>query len=82
MLGEYGKAVVRERRSPQHYAELSRYLRMEYGPGTGPGYLLQEMANGTETRKGLAVRAYKALAKAVSTLAHNGRKTENPVPTR
>ncbi len=78
----YGKAVVKERNSPQHYAELSRYLRMEYGPGTGPGYFLREMADGTETRKGLAARAYNALAKAVSALAGNGRKTENPVPTR
>ncbi len=82
MQHEYGKAVVKERASPQQYAELSRYLRMEYGPGTGPGYFLKEVADGTESRKGLAARTYSALAKAMRALANSGRKTENPAPTR
>lgn len=80
----YGRAVVEERSNPRHYAELSRYLRMEYGPGTGPGYFMRELANGASpSRKGLAARAFSALAKAVRTLApNNGRRTENPEPTR
>ncbi len=71
---EYGKAVVKERTNPQQYAELSRYLRMEYGPGTGPGYFLRELANGeSPSRKGLAARAFNALARAAKFLASNGK---------
>ncbi len=51
MLYEYGKAVVKERTQPREHAELSRYLRLEYGPETGPAYFL---ANGAQrkSRKG------------------------------
>ncbi len=82
MQHEYGKAVVKHRTNPQHYAELARYLRMEYGPGTGPGYFLKEVVNGTKTRKGLAARAYNALASALKDLANAGRKSNKSAATR
>ncbi len=83
----YGKAVVEERTRPQHLAELSKYLHMEYGPGTGLGYLLAEMANGARTRKGRRAPngVLRALSRAVGNLfRNNGRKTKtgSPEPTR
>lgn len=51
MQAEYGKAVVRERTNSRQLAELTRYLRTEYGPGTGPGYFFAELADGARTRK-------------------------------
>ncbi len=51
MLYEYGKAVVKERTNPRELAELSKYLRMEYGEGTGPGYILAGMADGGRLRR-------------------------------
>ncbi len=74
MQQEYGKAVVKERTNPQQYAELSRYLRMEYGPSTGPGFLLRELADSAgPPHKGLATRAYNALVKAAKFLRSNGK---------
>jgi hypothetical protein len=39
MLPEYGAAVVRERYTLGHGEEIARYLRWEYGEGTGVGFL-------------------------------------------
>jgi hypothetical protein len=39
MLG-YGAAVVRERYTLGHGEEIARYLRWEYGEGTGVGFLI------------------------------------------
>ncbi len=44
MLYQYGKAVLEERTRPGHLDSLARYLRLEYGEGTEPSWLL---ANGT-----------------------------------
>ena len=46
MMELYGKAVVEERLKPRHLAELAAYVRMEYGPGVGPAFLLADTANG------------------------------------
>jgi len=43
----YGRAVVEERIKPRHLAELAEYVRHEYGPATGPGFVLAELADGT-----------------------------------
>ncbi len=88
MWDEYGKAVLEERRHPPHLAELSRYLRMEYGPGTGPGYLYAAMADGARrTKRGRRTpgRVLRTLSKVVrALLPGNGRKpkTGSPAPTR
>ncbi len=46
MMDRYGRAVVEERTQPQNLAELRRYLRMEYGLGTEPGFLLRDVREG------------------------------------
>lgn len=43
----YGRAVIEERLKPRQFAEIAAYVRREYGPGIGPGFLFAEMANGT-----------------------------------
>ncbi len=89
MQQEYGKAVVYDKTHPRHLAELSRYLRMEYGPGTEPYYLLAELADGARRPRKRGKRASKgvlnALLKAVrALLPNNGRKPKagTPGPTR
>lgn len=72
MNTEYGKAVVEERIHPRKHAELSRYLRWEYGPGTGPGALLTQLANDRARKdNGVGARVLKTLARALRTLAAN-----------
>ena len=39
MLAEYGAVVVRERYTLGYGEEIARYLRWEYGEGTGVGFL-------------------------------------------
>ncbi len=46
MMYRYGTAVVEERTQPRNLAELRHYLRMEYGLGTEPGFLLREADEG------------------------------------
>lgn len=76
MNTEYGKAVVQERTKPQHLAELARYLRMEYGPGTGPGYFFAEMADGARTRKAEKTNGVvNALRRVVRALSGNNGGT-------
>ncbi len=78
MQQEYGKAVVEERTRPQHLAELARYVRLEYGPGTGPGYFLAEMADGARrSRKrgrGTLKGVLHTLSKGVRVLLRNNGK--------
>ena len=82
MYGAYGRAVVEERVKPRHLVELAEYLRREYGPATGPGYVLAELANGSAPKphKGRAalVKAVRALVPGKGT----GRKAKAPNPTR
>ena len=83
MYGAYGRAVVEERMKPRHLAELAEYVRHEYGPATGPGFVLAELANGTapKARKGL----WASLAKAANALVPrngNGRKAKVPQSVR
>ncbi len=89
MLQKYGQAVVEERTKPQHLAELARYLRMEYGPGTEPGYILAEMADrarrSRRRRKRTLRRVVTALSKAMRALVTNNgtkEKTRSTDPTR
>ncbi len=84
---EYSKAEVKTRTKPQHMAELSRYLRTEYGPGTEPGYFFAELAGKTrEARRGKRARkgVLNTLARAAKNLFKNSRKAESksPEPTR
>lgn len=79
MWERYGKAVVEERTNPRQLAELSRYLRMEYGPGTGPGALLAEVNGRSRSRKAEkgsngVLRVFRRIVKAL--LANNGRKSK------
>ncbi len=89
MLQEYGKAVVEERTKPQHLGELARYLRMEYGPGTEPGYILAEMADRARRSRIRRTRTLRrvvtALSKVVRALVpNNGTKerARSTEPTR
>jgi len=78
MYGAYGRAVVEERVKPRHLVELAEYLRREYGPATGPGYVLAELANGSAPKphKGRA-----ALVKAVRALVpRNGNRRKAKAP--
>jgi len=64
MLHTYGTAVVQEQTTPSRYREIAAYLRQEYEPGTGPGYLLAAASNTVALRRttsrgsGRAVRAF------------------------
>lgn len=89
MWERYGKAVVEERTNPRHLAEIARYLQWEHGPGTGPAYLLAELADGrrrSRRRPGAALgRAVRAVAVAMISLVARGNRppaTDNPELTR
>jgi len=89
MMDAYGRAVVEERTKPRHLAELAAYLRHEYGPATGPGFVFAQMADGARRapRKGpeAANGVLRTLAKAVKALVPgkgNGRKAKALNPTR
>ena len=76
MMEAYGRAVVEERVTPRHLRELAAYLRWEYGPGTGPGFILAEMANGAAPppAKGKwAQGVFHALARAVRAVVPTNR---------
>lgn len=79
----YGRAVVEERIRPRHLAELAEYLRHEYGPATGPGFVLAALADGTapKARKSLWASVAKA-ARALVPANGNGRKANAPQSVR
>ena len=68
-MDRYGRAVVEERIQPQNLAELRHYLRMEYGLGTEPGFLLRESDKGA-TRPRHRIR--RAISSVVRVLARVG----------
>lgn len=88
MAEAYGRAVIEERLKPRQFAEIAAYVRREYGPGIGPGFLLAEVANGAagKPRKrpgATADRVIHAIAKAVKSLVPgNGREGKTSNPTR
>jgi hypothetical protein len=88
MADAYGRAVIEERLKPRQFAEIAAYVRREYGPGIGPGFLLAEVANGTagKPRKrpgATADRVIHAIAKAVRALVPgNGHEGKASSPTR
>lgn len=76
MFEAYGKAVVEERMRPRHLAELAQYLRLEYGPGTEPGWVVAEANGGRRAgipakANGGVLRALKAAVRAL--VPNNGR---------
>ncbi len=79
MMDRYGSAVVEERTQPQNLAELRHYLRMEYGLGTEPGFLLRGAADGDRRpRHGIRQaigRMVRAMARVMGAqAASNGRR--------
>ncbi len=90
MMNLYGQAVVEERLKPRRLAELAGYVRMEYGPATGPGFLLAAMANGADGKPGrrrspTSIGVLGTLIKAMKGLVAGngaGRKANALDPTR
>lgn len=90
MMNLYGQAVVEERLKPRRLAELAGYVRMEYGPNTGPGFLLAAMANGAGGKPGrrrtpASTGVLATLVKALRGLVAGngaGRKANALGPTR
>lgn len=90
MMEAYGNAVVAERTRLQRHAELAAYVRWEYGRGTGPEFLLAEVANGAagpprRSRISGSLGVLNAVARAMRALvAGTGadRRAESTGPTR
>lgn len=88
MATAYGTAVMEERLRPRRHTELAAYVRREYGPNIGPGFLLAEVANGGATgpprrRRAAGTGLLAGIAKAMKALvAGNGRKAQIPDPAR
>ncbi len=79
MMDRYGTAVVEERTQPRNLAELRNYLRMEYGLGTEPGFLLREAAQGARRPRHRIRRAISRMVRAVTRVVgaqatSNGRR--------
>jgi hypothetical protein len=87
MAEAYGRALMEERLRPRRHAELAAYVRREYGPNIGPGFLLAE-ANGGATgpprpRRSRGPGLLAGIAKAMKALvAGNGRRAKIPDPAR
>ncbi len=78
----YGKAVDEERTQPRNLAELRHYLRMEYGLGTEPGFLMREAARPPRHRIRRAIKGMvRAVARAMGAqAASNGRRPGGGAP--
>ncbi len=79
MMDRYGSAVVEERTQPRNLAELRNYLRMEYGLGTEPGFLLREAADGARRPRNRIRRAFGQVVRVLGRVmgaqaASNGRR--------
>ena len=79
MTDRYGRAVVEERTQPRNLAELRHYLRMEYGLGTEPGFLLREAAEGARRPRHRIRRAISRMVRAATRVirtqaSSNGRR--------
>ena len=77
MAAAYARAVSAERRSPRAFAELAEYVRWEYGPGTGLGYFLAEMASAAPSsrrRRRTGTGMFRAFVRALrAAFPANGR---------
>jgi hypothetical protein len=86
MATAYGTAVMEERLRPARHAEIAAYVRREYGPNIGPGFLLAEVANrgaAGRRRRAAGLRLLAGLAKAMKALvAGNGRRAKIADPAR
>lgn len=52
MLYEYGRAVMEERTRPRQLGELAHYVRLEYGAGTEPEFVLvDDVKRATPSRR-------------------------------
>lgn len=77
----YGMAVVQERTTPKVRWEVAEFVRWEYEPGTGLGYLLAAIADSAQPgrKNGSKVRrALRGFARRVQALA-NGHTGEAQV---
>ena len=73
------QGVAEERTQPRNLAELRHYLRMEYGLGTEPGFLLREMDEGARRPRHRIRQAVRKMVRAVTRVARaqatgNGRR--------
>jgi hypothetical protein len=90
MMEVYGRAVIEERLQPRQFAEIAAYVRREYGPGVGPGFLLAGIANGAaggprKRRIRVSRGVIRTLAKAMKALVNGGgnvRKAKAPNSSR
>ena len=85
MMAAYGRAVIEDRLKPRQFAEIAAYVRREYGPGIGPGFLLEAAANGAaEKPRGLIAKdLLRAFARTVKSLVPgNGREGKISSPTK
>ncbi len=79
MMDGYGRAVVEERTQPQNLADLRHYLRMEYGLGTEPGFLLREATDGARRPRNRISRVFSRVVRVLGRVmgaqaASNGRR--------
>lgn len=89
MMEMVGRAIVEERLGPRQFAELAAYVRQEYGPGNGPGFLIAAAIDGArkrpKRREAVLPGVIRALAKGVKALVPGigkSRKANDPNPTR
>jgi hypothetical protein len=82
------QGVAEERTQPRNLAELRHYLRMEYGLGTEPGFLLRDVAEETESPRDRVRRAFRKIVRMVTGVGApatgNGRRPRGGAtkPTR
>ncbi len=79
MMHGYGRAVVEERTQPRNLAELRHYLRMEYGLGTEPGFLLRGVNEGAPRSRNRIRQAVSRMVRVMARVlgaqaASNGRR--------
>ena len=89
MAEAYGRALIEERMKPRRHAEIAAYVRHEYGRGTGPEFLLAQVANagvsGPPRRRFTeSVAVFNALARTLRALVVGNRNRHGKVadPTR
>ncbi|HKZ90442.1 MAG TPA: hypothetical protein VJ300_09340 [Thermoplasmata archaeon] len=66
MMPTHVRLLVEQRNGPRLSPELERYLRWEYGPDTGAGYLLAELERITARRPPKARRTARSIVRAIT----------------
>ena len=75
------QGVAEERTQPRNLAELRHYLRMEYGLGTEPGFLLREAAEANPRPRNRISRTISRMVRSVARVMR-GQATTNGRPPR